>query len=313
LTPIKNSVFSLTGLSQTYDNPPPGENLTTPGQVSFTPDGALLLVSIKGNFNPSPPNVPFPGVFPDGRVVVFPVIGKGRLGAAVVTEFSFATGTGGPFSFVFSGPRTLVMVHVNSSTVAAYSINSNNKLTLVSNIAAPVPPTGPPHFATCWIVISGDYVYASSFDQPTGVLQIMGAPDDPPDLDGAINGFRISKNGLQNGGLTLKQIVDFAYPSPATASPPNATGNHAIDLAAIENWVYFIQPRTGMIGRLTINSRTGSLSDLNQFGGLDPGPEPWATLNPDINNFLTKCFEPNPDAATVEQCKLGSAQGITGF
>jgi hypothetical protein len=306
LTPIGNSV-SLSGLTDTYPNPPPGENLTTPGQISFTPDGALLLVSMKGgDFPPGP----FQGVFASGRVVVFPVIGKGQLGSPVVTPFSFAAGTGGPFSFVFSGPRTLVMTHVNSSTVAAYTINSSNQLTLLTSPIAPVPPTGPPHFATCWIVKSGDYVYASSFDQPSGVLQIMGAPDDPPDLDGAIDGFQILKNGPMKGGLAPAQIVDFAYPSPANASPPNATGNHAIDLAAIENWVYFIQPRTGMIGRLTIDSSTGLLSDLTQFGGLDPGPEPWDKLNPDINNFLTKCFEPDPDE---QQCQKGSAQGITGF
>jgi hypothetical protein len=320
LTPIKNSVVSLSGLSETYPLPAPGENLTTPGQISFAPDGALFLVSIKGGFpNNSPPG-PFPGVFPNGKVVVYPVIGKGRLGSPVVTPFDFAAGRGGPFSFVFTGPRTLAMVHVNSSTVAAYSINSSNKLTVLTGPIQTQSPTGHFHFATCWIVLSGNYVYSASFDEPSGVLQIMGGPGTPPspDLDGAIDGFQILKSGPMKGGLAPKEIVDFAYPKPVPApGEAGATGNHGIDLAAVQNWLYFIEPRTGMIGRLTVDSRTGSLSDPVQSGGFDPGPEPFPPLDPTIESFLIKCFPPYSDANTDGKpdahCKLGSAQGITGF
>src|SRR5689334_1916409 len=69
----------------------------------------------------------------------------------------------------------------------------------------------------------------------------------------------------------------------------------AIDMAAVDNWLYFIQPRTGMIGRLTIHSRTGSLSDPVQFGGLDPSLEPFPGNNPGIAKFLTRCFLQDPD------------------
>jgi hypothetical protein len=206
------------------------------------------------------------------------------------------------------------MVHVNSSTVAAYSINSSNQLTVLTDKIPTQSPTGHFHFATCWIVLSGNYVYAVSFDEPSGVLQIMGGPGTPPapDLDGAIDGFQVLKNGPMKGGLAPKQIVDFAYPPPVPApGETGATGNHGIDLAAVENWLYFIEPRTGMIGRLTVDSRTGSLGDLVQFGGFDPGPEPF--FDTTINSFLTKCFPPYSDTPPDAHCKLGSAQGITGF
>jgi hypothetical protein len=68
--------------------------------------------------------------------------------------------------------------------------------------------------------------------------------------------------------------VDIDYPPPGTGR----TGNHGIDLAAIGDWLYFIEPRIGKIGRLTVQSGTGSLSNLVQFSGLDPSLEPFPGL-----------------------------------
>ncbi|HEY2019480.1 MAG TPA: hypothetical protein VGH38_38495, partial [Bryobacteraceae bacterium] len=148
----QSGMASLQGYTDTFTPPAPGEVLTTPAQISFTQDGALLLVSIKGG------DAKFAAdgsllALPSGRVMVFPVKGRGALGAGVVTPFSFANGTGGPFSFVFSGPRTVIIVNANSSTVGAYSINSSNQLTPTGN------PISIPHFASCWIVRSGNYIY----------------------------------------------------------------------------------------------------------------------------------------------------------
>ena len=205
-------------------------------------------------------------LLPSGRVVVFPVNGRGALGTGVVTPFSSANGTGGPFSFVFSGPRTIIIVNANSSTVAAYSINSGNQLV---PIGSPIPIA---HFATCWIVRSGNHVYTVSFGAPSGVLQIIGEGSGIPDLDGAIDGFQILGGG---GVASLPQPVDFEYPPPGPGPTGNLrSGNHGIDLAAIDNWLYFIEPRIGMIGRLTIDSGKGSLNNLIQFGGFDPSLEP---------------------------------------
>jgi 6-phosphogluconolactonase len=313
LTLIQGSVTSLLGLSDSYLNPLPGETLTTPAQVSFTPDGELILVSIKGS-DLKVVNGAFAGLA-SGRIVVFPVSGKGLLGSPIVTPFNLSTNTGGPFSFVFSGPRTVIVAHANSGTVAAYSIDSNNKLILLTDPITTVDPkSGFGHFATCWIERSGNYVYAASFDQPSGVLQITGVGTDLADLNGAIDGFKILKNGPMKGGLAPQQIVDIGYPSPVPApGAPGASGNHGIDLSVVGSWLYFIQPRIGMIGRLTIDKGTGSLSHLSQFGGLNAGPEPFPDYNPAISTFLTKCFAPYSAGNPNPECKLGSAQGITGY
>jgi hypothetical protein len=56
LVPLgRNGMASLQGDTDTFTPPPPGEVLTSPAQISFTPDGALLLVSIKGGMPNSPP------------------------------------------------------------------------------------------------------------------------------------------------------------------------------------------------------------------------------------------------------------------
>jgi hypothetical protein len=307
LVPLgQNGMASLQGYTDTFTPPAPGEVLTSPAQISFTPDGASLVVSIKGGdakFGTEGSLI----ALPSGRVVVFPVNGYGALGMGVKTSFSFANSTGGPFSFVFSGPRSIIIVNANSSTVAAYSINSSNQLVPIGN---PIPIA---HFASCWIVRSGNHVYTVSFGAPSGVLQILGQGSGMPDLDGAIDGFQILGSG---GVANLPQPVDFAYPPPGPGPAGNPrSGNHGIDLAAIDNWLYFIEPRVGMIGRLTIDSGTGSLNNLVQFGGLDPSLEPFPGYNPGINDFLTRCFlqDPNDPNGISPECRLGSAQGITGF
>jgi hypothetical protein len=141
--------------------------------------------------------------------VVFPVSGRGALGTGVVTPFSFANLTGGPFSFVFSGPRTIITVNANSNTVAAFSINSSDQLIPIGT------PITISHFATCWITRSGNYVYTVSFGAPSGVLEILGHGPGQQDLDGAIDGFQI----LRSGGVgNLPQPVDIAYPSPGSGA-----------------------------------------------------------------------------------------------
>src|ERR1700739_659793 len=44
----QNGMASLKGYTDTFTPPAPAEVQTAPAQISFTPDGALLLVSIKG-------------------------------------------------------------------------------------------------------------------------------------------------------------------------------------------------------------------------------------------------------------------------
>jgi 6-phosphogluconolactonase (cycloisomerase 2 family) len=286
-----------------FPTPAPGEVLTTPAQASFTPDGQRLVLSIKGldgaEFTPEGQLVSLP----NGRMVVFSVGAYGELSAPVITQFSFAQGTGGPFSFLFANAETVIIVHANSGTVASYAIKPDNTLALLSDLL----PTG--EFAPCWLDSDGRFVYTASFGAPSGVLEILGSPGQP-DVDGVLNGFRINADG------TLTPVGDPAgYPYPAPGLEQGRSGNHAIDVRVVGRFLYFVQPRLGMVGRWTI-SEDGTLVDLANFGGLSPGlePTPLEGFNPGITDFLTRCFLQDPNYPSFSpECRLGSAQGIAGF
>ena len=92
VVPLAGSSRSLAAFNDVFPTPEPGEVLTTPAQVSFTPDGAKLVVSIKGG----------PASAFGGRMVVYALDEDGLItGDGVATEFSVAENTGGPFSFFF--------------------------------------------------------------------------------------------------------------------------------------------------------------------------------------------------------------------
>lgn len=294
LRPLHNAVVPLTGLADSFGIPVPNEVLTTPAQASFTPDGRRLVLSIKGG----DPIVVAGALqaLPSGRMVVFPVQPQGRLGAPVVTPFHITAGTGGPFSFVFADARTVIVVHANSGTVASYTINPDHTLSLTNNQA----PLSTGAFAPCWIDSAGSLVYTASFGAPSAVRQVLGDPPGQPDLNGLLTGFRVkSDRTLEPLGVTV------GYPTP-----PAGTGNHAIDIRVIGDFLYFIQPRTGMVGRLTIHRPSGALTNMVHFGGFTPGLEPFLGNNPGIHNFLDRCFL---SGNASPECQLGSTQGIAGF
>ena len=124
LVPLAQSSRDLRDLTNSFATPAPGEVLTTPAQASFTPDGQRFVLSVKGG--------PDGGPFPSGRMAVFPVDNDGLLGVPVVTQFSVAEKRGGPFSFTFVDAQTIIVVHANSQTVASYTIDADNSLTLLS-------------------------------------------------------------------------------------------------------------------------------------------------------------------------------------
>ena len=287
-----------------FPTPAPGEVLTTPAQASFTPDGQRLLLSIKGLDGAKFTDAGQLVSLPNGRMVVFSVGANGQISDPVITQFSFAERTGGPFSFNFVDAETVIVLHANSSTVGSYTINPDNTLSLISG---PFDTAG---FAPCWVSNNGRFVFTASFGAPSGVLQILGFPPLPPpqrDVNGVLNGFRINDDGT----LTPvgDPLVSYPYPDPG----PGRSGNHAIDVRVVGRFLYFVQPRLGMVGRWTI-TQDGALVDLVNFGGLSPGLEPFEEFNPGITDFLTRCFLQDPDDPSFSpECRLGSAQGIAGF
>lgn len=286
----------LGGPDPSFPIPAPNEVLTTPAQVSFTPDGRRLVLSIKGLAGADVTGGQLQSL-PNGRMAVFPVRPNGQLGTPMVTPFSFADGTGGPFSFIFINPVKLVVVHANSGTVASFTLNPDHSLSLTKD-AEPIS-TGA--FAPCWLDGNERFVYTASFGAPSGVLEIIGFPGQP-DASGALTGFRVKQGGTLE---PLGEKGNYNYRDPGYFPGLSGTGNHAIDVRVIDKFLYFIQPRVGMIGRLTIG-HDGSLMDEEHFGGLAVGLEPYPAPN-----FFDRCFLQNP--VVSPECYTGSAQGIAGF
>ena len=279
------STRTLEGVADSFLIPAPVEVLTAPAQVSFSPDGSRLIVSVKGGDAPVEPA----GLLPNGRVAVYPVTRTGRLAQPTITPFSSVESRGGPFGFTFVSRETLVITHGNSQTIGSYRLNDDNSLTLISGPF----PTGA--LAPCWLDTRGDELIVASI----GDVPLVGAS---PDGNGMLDVFRIRRDGTM-----LDLGFRTEYPDPG----PGRSGNHAIDIRVIGDFLYFVQPRTGEIGRLTIR-RDGSLGDLASFGGLEESPEPFAGFNPGIESFLTRCFLQDPTSRSPE-CLLGSAQGVVGF
>ena len=108
----------------------------TPGQVTFTPDGAHLVVTTKANGN----DVDVFGVRPDGR-----------LGAPTVNALPGTV----PFAATFDAAGHLVLAEAGTNAVATFSVDSAGSLTQLDYVA-----TG--QAATCWIIGANDYFYVSN-------------------------------------------------------------------------------------------------------------------------------------------------------
>jgi hypothetical protein len=108
----------------------------TPGQVAFTPDGSALVVTTKAAANTI-------DVFPLGRL--------GAPAAPVVTSTQDAV----PFGFVFDRAGRLQVAEAGPNAVATFVLARDDRLIQVGAV-----PTG--QTATCWVVATGDRLYASN-------------------------------------------------------------------------------------------------------------------------------------------------------
>jgi 6-phosphogluconolactonase len=285
LIPLAGSSRSLAGFNDAFPTPEPGEVLTTPAQVSFTPDGAKLVVSIKGG----------PASSFGGRIIVYDLDGDGLItGDGVATEFSVAEDAGGPFSFFFDKNGHLYVTLANSGTIASYRLRDDNTLQLID---------GPVHtgtFAPCWEAHNEKFAYIANIGSIAAVEQ-----DLEVDGPGVISAIRINQS---NGTFDLIDDDAAVYPN-------EVNGNHAIDIALIQGsaqgpFLYGVEPRTGTVQGWKVNA-DGSLTDIGRVGGLFPGVDP---NSPTINDFTKRCFI-DSDEEPVPECEVGvgSAQAITGF
>jgi 6-phosphogluconolactonase (cycloisomerase 2 family) len=176
LVPIPGSARSL-GLA----NGDPPNFLTAPGQVGFTPDGRMLLVTTKAStssidvfavghdgrlsatpvVNPSATPVPFAFTFGSGRLV------DGEAGASSVT--TYAVGAGGTLSdprsasdgqtalcWILRVGNVYYVSNTGSSTLSSFTVDSAGTPSLLQAVAATTNP-GPIDLAT-----SGGYLYAET-------------------------------------------------------------------------------------------------------------------------------------------------------
>jgi hypothetical protein len=287
VVPLAGSKRSLAAFNDAFPDPDPVEVVTAPAQVSFTPDGAKLVVSIKGG----------PASSLGGKMVVYS-LGKGGLitGDGVATNFSVAEKTGGPFGFFFDRNGHVYITHVNSDTVASFRLGKDNTLTLIDG------PKSTGVFAPCWTAQNDHFAYVSSFGPIAALERDRGLKVDGP---GVIAAIRFNSN---NGTF---EIID----QHAAVYPDEVNGNHAIDIALIkagaqEVFLYAVQPRTGTVQGWKVNPN-GSLTNLGLVKGLFPGVDP---NSPTINAFSKRCFN-GSSGQPVPECEvgIGSAQAIVGF
>ena len=179
---------------------------STPGQVSFTPDGSKLVVTTKNGAN---------------SIDVFRVGPSGPSAAPVVTSLPGTV----PFGFTFDRYGHLVVTEAGPNAVATFSIAGDGTLTQLDSVA-----TG--QAATCWISIADGTLYASNAGSGTesvlradasGTLRLLpAAATDAGTVDavasgdgrylyvqaggpGTIDAFRIGPDGslTETGSVTV--------------------------------------------------------------------------------------------------------------
>jgi 6-phosphogluconolactonase (cycloisomerase 2 family) len=136
------------------------EFTSTPGQVTFTPDGQHLLVTTKANTN------------------AIEAFGVDRLGGVsarpVVTTLPGAV----PFATSFDAAGHLAVAEAGPNAVATFAVNSNGTLTGLTSV-----PTG--QAATCWVLAVGTTLYASNAGSGT-LSELRDAPGAPPAVFGTV-------------------------------------------------------------------------------------------------------------------------------
>jgi 6-phosphogluconolactonase (cycloisomerase 2 family) len=111
--------------------------VNTPGQVAFSPDGSQLIVTTKAN---------------GSAIDVFGVRSFGRLTPAPVVNSEPGAV---PFAVTFDQGGNLVVSQAGTNSVTSYALHGDGTVTPISSV-----PTG--QAATCWIVRSGNVLYASN-------------------------------------------------------------------------------------------------------------------------------------------------------
>jgi 6-phosphogluconolactonase (cycloisomerase 2 family) len=134
------------------------EFLNTPGQVSFTPDGAHLIVTTKAN---------------GSHIDVFGVGHDGRVSDSFVANSST---TPVPFGIALDAAGHLAIAQAGGSTVATYDVNADSTISPIATLADG-------QAALCWIAAA------------VGSFYVANAGGDGTGMNGSISGYRVDSNG----------------------------------------------------------------------------------------------------------------------
>ncbi|MCC5639300.1 beta-propeller fold lactonase family protein [Nostoc sp. CHAB 5844] len=236
LTPIPGSTRRL----HANQNPVRPDVLFNPAQVSFTPDGQQLVVTIKdGPAAGALPNVTPTG---SGRILVFNVE---RNGLPSIYPTQTNLNNLGPFGFSFDRfGHLLVSLFVGgpnlTGSAGSFRITQSGGL-------IPITPNVPnTQIDTCWLENNGRYAFGANYSS------------------GTISSYRIGYDG------SLKLLAAVAGITDDLPGPPGKVqGSTPLDIGISTNgrFLYNVLPGSGAIAGWRINS-DGSLTKIGEFGGL---------------------------------------------
>ncbi len=242
LTPIANSTRVLNA-GQVF----PPDTATNPAQVSFTPDGTHLIVTLKDG----PAGVAGITTTGRGRILIFTVDATGLPSGTYVEN---DLNNHGPFGFSFDNNGnilTALFVGGSNNTGAAgsFSINLDNTLTSIpaNNTLGQVVPIAMnvvpnQQLDSCWLENNGAFAFTANYTTNN------------------ITSYSIGKDG------TLKLLAGIAGTADKTSNSQGATPLD-IRLSPGGGFLYDVLPGSGHVGAWKINA-DGSLTKIGEYGGL---------------------------------------------
>jgi len=300
LTPIPGSTRPINA----NQDPVRPDTLFNPAQVSFTPDGRQLVVTIKDG--------PIAGLLPEflpqflpqtdpptfitptgpGRVLVFGIGDDGR--PTDLFERSDLDNIG-PFGFSFDSQGHLLIAvfltgtpvagGVPTAGVASFQIKEDGSLTGITVSALNF------QLDSCWFENDGRYGYSANY------------------TSGTISSFSIGADGSLRL-LDRKAGVTDELPGGSVPGQ-NRQGSTPLDIRVVDQFVYDVLPGSGKVAAWQINE-DGSLDKIGEFpitilaGGN-------ARLLKTINGDVAMC---EVSRGTLKPCEFGpgaSPAGIAGY
>jgi 6-phosphogluconolactonase len=275
LNPITGSTRGLDA-NQSTVRP---DTLFNPAEVSFTPDGRQLVVTIKDAADNVAPGVVATG---PGRVLVFSVDRDGRPSEDFIQT---NLDNHGPFGFSFDRRGNLIIALFLGSgppgftgAVGSFTPNADGTLTGIT------PDVLNGQFDTCWVENNGKYAYTAN-----------------------VSSYSIGSNGTRS---LLKAQAGFTNPPV----PPKTQGSTPLDIRVSNNgqFLYDVLPGSGKVAAWRINNGDGSLTKVGEFpitiesgGGL--------RLLDTVNGDVAQCEVSPGKFMNCEFGPGGSPAGIAAF